>query len=161
MDFADPTTKVRLIENIRPHLPAIRSTPYGRRIQGKIHHIEGRSGNSSGQMTPNEAPGSGQIPLEGQQIHRPPTSRPLSATNNPFIPMSHFGNTHMGHSNSNTTGAAPTPGPNAAGQAQQPVTQINSPLPSSVDNNHQASMQQAFISAYGRPAQPGNGYYFF
>ena len=36
MDYADPQTRQILIEVIRPILPAIRNTPYGRRIQSKI-----------------------------------------------------------------------------------------------------------------------------
>ncbi|KAG9233476.1 armadillo-type protein [Amylocarpus encephaloides] len=52
LDYANPSMKARLIDAIRPHLPAIRTTPYGRRIQGKIQGNEGRSGPSSGQVTP-------------------------------------------------------------------------------------------------------------
>ncbi|KAL3417660.1 RNA-binding protein (pumilio domain-containing protein) [Phlyctema vagabunda] len=61
LDYANPNMKTRLIEAIRPHLPAIRTTPYGRRIQAKIQGNEGRSGPSSGQATPNE-PEASQIP---------------------------------------------------------------------------------------------------
>ena len=67
MDFADADTKARLVENIRPILPAIRSTPYGRRIQGKIQALDSRSGASSGQITPNDGSAPGQIPLSGRQ----------------------------------------------------------------------------------------------
>jgi hypothetical protein len=52
LDYANPPMKARLIEAIRPYLPAIRTTPYGRRIQAKIQGNEGRSGGSSGQATP-------------------------------------------------------------------------------------------------------------
>ncbi|TAQ85173.1 hypothetical protein B7494_g6502 [Chlorociboria aeruginascens] len=54
LDYANPAMKMRLVEAIRPYLPAIRTTPYGRRIQAKIQGNEGRSGSSSGQATPNE-----------------------------------------------------------------------------------------------------------
>ncbi|RDW83178.1 putative RNA-binding protein [Coleophoma crateriformis] len=54
LDYANPSMKTRLIEAIRPYLPAIRTTPYGRRIQAKIQGNEGRSGSSSGQATPSE-----------------------------------------------------------------------------------------------------------
>ena len=40
LDFADPETKAVMIENLRPILPAIRNTPYGRRIQGKIQDYD-------------------------------------------------------------------------------------------------------------------------
>ena len=58
MDFSDPETKLRIIENVRPILPAIKQTPHGRRIAGKIMSLDGQgrlSGTSSGQMTPNDA----------------------------------------------------------------------------------------------------------
>src|SRR2546429_3814289 len=60
MDWADPDTRQSLIDNIRPLLPAIRTTPYGRRIQSKIQVAEGRSGNSSGINTPNDITSPGQ-----------------------------------------------------------------------------------------------------
>lgn len=59
MDYADPDTKMRMIDTIRPILPAIKQTPHGRRIASKIMGADGQgrvSGTSSGQMTPNEAP---------------------------------------------------------------------------------------------------------
>lgn len=66
MDFADPETRQRIVNAIRPILPSIRQTPHGRRIAGKIMANEG-SGRSSahgnGQVTPNElATNSAQIP---------------------------------------------------------------------------------------------------
>ena len=36
LDYADAATRHQLVESIRPLLPAIRMTPYGRRIQSKI-----------------------------------------------------------------------------------------------------------------------------
>jgi Pumilio-family RNA binding repeat len=57
MDYADPDTKMRMIDTIRPILPAIKQTPHGRRIANKIMGAEGQgrlSGTSSGQMTPND-----------------------------------------------------------------------------------------------------------
>ncbi|CAI2166966.1 15262_t:CDS:10 [Funneliformis geosporum] len=37
LDYADPLLRSQLVECIRPLLPAIRNTPYGKRIQGKLH----------------------------------------------------------------------------------------------------------------------------
>lgn len=57
MDFADPEYRTKLVEAIRPILPAIRQTPHGRRIAGKILSVENQgrvSGGSSGQITPND-----------------------------------------------------------------------------------------------------------
>ncbi|THW77621.1 ARM repeat-containing protein [Aureobasidium pullulans] len=60
MDYADPETKARLIDNIRPILHSIRHTPYGRRIAGKIQdydqHLNGLPGAISppSTMTPSQ-----------------------------------------------------------------------------------------------------------
>jgi Pumilio-family RNA binding repeat len=57
MDYADPETKMRMVDSIRPILPAIKQTPHGRRIASKIMGSDGQgrlSGTSSGQMTPND-----------------------------------------------------------------------------------------------------------
>jgi hypothetical protein len=51
MDFADADTKMKIINAVRPILPAIKQTPHGRRIAGKIMSIDGQgrlSGTSSG-----------------------------------------------------------------------------------------------------------------
>lgn len=58
--------KHQLVEAIRPMLPGIRGTPYGRRLGAKIQQHDGQSGNSSGQTTPSE-PTQGQIALNGNQ----------------------------------------------------------------------------------------------
>ncbi|KHJ35245.1 putative rna-binding protein [Erysiphe necator] len=54
LDYASLDMKTRLIEAIRPHLPAIRSTPYGRRIQAKISGNEARNNSISGQTISGE-----------------------------------------------------------------------------------------------------------
>lgn len=54
--------KQQLVETIRPILPAIRTTPHGRRIQTKIQAFDQRSGSNSGQTTPADATG-GQISI--------------------------------------------------------------------------------------------------
>lgn len=94
MDFADADTKARLIDNIRPILPAIRSTPYGRRIQGKIQAIDGRSGNSSGAITPNDVASPGQIPLGGRQLSA--TSTPHRRQSSGFSHAAAFGSPNPG-----------------------------------------------------------------
>jgi len=71
LEYATHYMKHRLVENIRPILPQIRSTPYGRRIQAKIQAFDSRSGQNSGQVTPAD-PTQGQIPL------RPSHSRAMS-----------------------------------------------------------------------------------
>ncbi|KAL1901392.1 hypothetical protein Sste5346_001797 [Sporothrix stenoceras] len=84
LDYATPYMKVRLVDNIRPHLAQIRSTPYGRRIQAKIQTYDSRSGQSSGQATPAET-SQGQIPL-----HNGGTSHNRGSSSNIMVPTSAF-----------------------------------------------------------------------
>ncbi|EFW22893.1 hypothetical protein D8B26_006450 [Coccidioides posadasii str. Silveira] len=65
MDYADPETRVALIEAVRPILPSIRQTPHGRRIAGKIMSIDSQSrtnGAANGQLTPNGREENGPYP---------------------------------------------------------------------------------------------------
>lgn len=48
LEFAPPELCVHLIEAMRPILPSIRQTPYGRRILGKVQEREGRLGAFTG-----------------------------------------------------------------------------------------------------------------
>ncbi|KAH8899635.1 ARM repeat-containing protein [Thozetella sp. PMI_491] len=74
LEFATATTKARLVDVLRPSLPTIRSTPYGRRIQAKIQAWDNRANHlSSGQTTPSDSTG-------GQFSIRPENSRPLIHT---------------------------------------------------------------------------------
>jgi hypothetical protein len=56
LEFAPPDLCVVLIESMRPLLPAIRQTPYGRRIQSKVQERESRlaafNGRASGRVSP-------------------------------------------------------------------------------------------------------------
>ena len=65
IDYADPETKAGLVDAIRPILPSIRQTPYGRRIQSKIMGSD-MHGRLSGGGTPNDSSSPGQIPLNRQ-----------------------------------------------------------------------------------------------
>ena len=71
LDFATPYMKHRLVEQVRPSLPAIRNTPYGRRIQAKIQAYDVRviTNPASLDQRTDADPTQGQVPL------RPPTSR--------------------------------------------------------------------------------------
>ncbi|KAG6010290.1 hypothetical protein E4U21_007339 [Claviceps maximensis] len=63
LEFATPRQKCRLVEAIRPFLPQIRTTPYGRRIQAKVQAHDNRgSAANSGQATPADNT-QGQIPV--------------------------------------------------------------------------------------------------
>ena len=81
LDYADPETKNKLIEAIRPILPSIRQTPYGRRIQSKIIGGEGqgRGRLSGGPATPNDGSSPGQIPL-AKSMHPGPAANPYATS---------------------------------------------------------------------------------
>ena len=61
LDYADKETKARLVEAIRPILPAIRQTPYGRRIQGKVLSGEGSRSRSGSLALADPSAGHGAI----------------------------------------------------------------------------------------------------
>lgn len=44
LDYADPNQRALLVEGIRPVLPLIRNTPYGKRIQNKLQRIANAQG---------------------------------------------------------------------------------------------------------------------
>ena len=69
IDYATGAMKQRLIDAIRPILPSIRGTPYGRRIQAKIQGLDSRA--ASGENTPvGGGPSDGQLPLRIQSHQR-------------------------------------------------------------------------------------------
>jgi hypothetical protein len=138
LDYASPGTKARLIEAIRPHLPIIRSTPYGRRIQAKIQGSEGRSGSSSGQATPNDT-SSGQLPL--RQLHQ------------------------RGLSNASAGSFVTPPNGYSNGYGQGILPSVRPPTATYVASTHiaggQAGVQQSYAYPYARGgAQTGAGNYF-
>ena len=73
LEYSTPHQKYRLVEAIRPILPTIRNTPYGRRIQAKISTFDSRGNvTSSGQTTPADNT-QGQIPLRSAGHSRGPS----------------------------------------------------------------------------------------
>jgi hypothetical protein len=138
LDYANPAMKTRLIEAIRPHLPAIRTTPYGRRIQAKIQGNEGRSGPSSGQATPAEMVEPTQSPARHQ--------RGLSNA-------SVAGNTFVSPPGAYSNGFAPSNG--ATNGHSITSTQKATPFPSSTELASPPSNNQYFPQPYGRGAGQG------
>src|SRR4051812_30320391 len=96
MDYVDTESRTKLVDAIRPHLPGIRSTPYGRRIQAKIQSGDGHSARSSGNATPADA-STGQIPI-GRQSHQrglsnaSQTSSFMNPVTNYMNPVNNFTN---------------------------------------------------------------------
>ncbi|OAQ79983.1 RNA-binding protein [Purpureocillium lilacinum] len=81
LEFATPPQKYRLVEAIRPLLPQIRNTPYGRRIQAKIAMYDNRgSAASSGQATPADNT-QGQIPIRPSHARGMSGNAPMLASN--------------------------------------------------------------------------------
>ncbi|KAK1761407.1 Pumilio y domain family member 4 [Echria macrotheca] len=74
LEYATPVMKIRLVETIRPVLPSIRTTPYGRRIQAKVQAYDSRNPRGDG------APGiPGVSDTAGSQVSvRPSNSRALA-----------------------------------------------------------------------------------
>jgi hypothetical protein len=140
LDYANAPMKARLIEAIRPYLPAIRTTPYGRRIQAKIQGNENRSGPSSGQATPSELEPT-QAPIRHQRgmsnVSAGSFVSPVSAYANGYTPTSGPAN--------GFPGGAPRPAPQPSGGGGFPSSE-------QLTSNRQGS-QQPFPYSYGR----GNG----
>ncbi|KKY38053.1 putative rna-binding protein [Diaporthe ampelina] len=79
LEHATHYMKQRLVDIIRPILPTVRQTPYGRKIQAKVSAYDSTNGRSSGQMTPAD-PSQGQIPI------RPAQTRGMSNTSSILTP---------------------------------------------------------------------------
>ncbi|KAL1871584.1 hypothetical protein VTK73DRAFT_2013 [Phialemonium thermophilum] len=127
LEYATQYMKHRLVEAIRPSLPSIRSTPYGRRIQAKVQAYDNRSGTTtSGQATPSDAT-QGQIPL------RPAHSRAMSS-NTSILTQGGYTNGINGTANqgagsgypSSNGLTVPPPQPQRGHQYQPPFTRNGS-----------------------------------
>lgn len=133
LDYASEGMKVQLIEAIRPHLAAIRTTPYGRRIQAKITGQENRSGPTSGVATPSEQADPVQIP------HRHQRQSSITSPSNGFN-TNGYTNGYQSTGPYNTTPTAGR-GANHASGYSTPREQNNAPP----------------IDSYGRPEPNGAG----
>ncbi|KAF2688636.1 ARM repeat-containing protein [Lentithecium fluviatile CBS 122367] len=131
LEFAPPDMCLHLIEAMRPILPGIRQTPYGRRIQGKVQERESRLAaytGRSGHGTPHSTRSPETVAAFATQV--PGTS------GYPTPPM---------------YTAAANYGSNIA--SPQPHRMSNPPLPSHLQN----SVQNQTYQQYGMAsAMPGN-----
>ena len=134
LEYADSETKNRLVDAIRPILPSIRQTPYGRRIQSKIlgGESQGRGRLSGGPATPNDHSSPGQIPL-AKAIRSSPTANPYG------IPSVN------GFQGINNTYAAPV---QAAYQTNGIVKNLPSYAPSSPSSSTMHSQTFSNVSNY-------------
>lgn len=167
LEYADPETKTKLVDAIRPILPSIRQTPYGRRIQNKIMGGESQGrGRLSGLATPSDS-SNGQITLVKAMHHTtPPSPYGISAIN-----------TFQGANNTYVSSNQPTFSANGVLNSMPPYGQTSVPsaslsthsfasgstnLPkygSDNNNNNQNTVQQSTPS-YARNT-PGNGFNYF
>lgn len=153
LDYANASMKARLIEAIRPHLPAIRTTPYGRRIQAKIQGSESRSNTSSGQATPNDTENPAQNPVRHQ--------RGLSNASTTNGLMTQVGNYTNGY-NPSTNGVNGVNGVNGTANGIPTTAALpnrqNGTFSSAEQLPTAPAGQQGFPFNYGRPnGQPAPG----
>ncbi|CCO26760.1 Pumilio domain-containing protein C6G9,14 [Rhizoctonia solani AG-1 IB] len=125
LDYAEPTQRMLLVEGIRPILPLIRNTPYGKRIQSKLQREQmenhqqyggGHNGyNPSHASLVNLAMNGNNIGMSGRHVSQPSIHHsPLAdAYNRPNLynipqqmhhgiqqqPIDHYGTPHMMASN--------------------------------------------------------------
>ncbi|KAK2607490.1 hypothetical protein N8I77_006156 [Diaporthe amygdali] len=79
LEHATHYMKQRLVDIIRPILPTVRQTPYGRKIQAKVSAYDSTNGRSSGQVTPADS-------TQGQIPNRPAQTRGMSNTTSILTP---------------------------------------------------------------------------
>ncbi|UNI20202.1 hypothetical protein JDV02_006313 [Purpureocillium takamizusanense] len=149
LEFATPHQKYRLVEAIRPLLPQIRNTPYGRRIQAKIAMYDNRgSAASSGQATPADNT-QGQIPIRpghghtrGMSGNAPMLASNGLATNGGSLSgLAAQGMRQNGPIHSGTT-ALGAPGATTSGPAQYQPAQQQPQQPQQLHTVQQPGAQQ-------------------
>ena len=126
LDYAPNDMCLRLIESIRPILPSIRQTPYGRRIQSKVQERESRLGAASGHTSPHN----------------------ISTTQSPQMATAFSGQlpaSSVFQSPPMYTTVANTYGSNIA--SPQPHRLSNPPLPNHLQNSVQQSFAQFGLGA--------------
>ncbi|KAI1649634.1 ARM repeat-containing protein [Daldinia loculata] len=107
LDHCTYPMKIPLVEAIRPIVPTVRNTPYGRRLQAKIQQHDTRSANTSGQATPADA-------TQGQIAIRPPHTRAMT-TQSIVSPPGPYTNGHSPNGINGTRGRMAYPPPNGMG----------------------------------------------
>jgi len=149
LDYAGPEMREKLVDNIRPILPSIRQTPYGRRIQSKIVANDSR-GRHSGMGTPVDPTNPGQIAMARQSSGGQKIYNGFTGTNGAFTnPINgvYQGNSSMGIYN-----------PLALGNPAQSIYNNTSAGMAQYAPDHQTSMHQSTPS-YARQALNGFNYF--
>lgn len=163
LEHATPHMKFRLVESIRPILPQIRATPYGRRIQAKISSYDNRSSAStSGQGTPADNT-QGHISMRsshsrnvsGSSSTLPPQAAPLTnggSQTQAFVqaPQAGFPPT----ANGNVTAAAPQVQNGAVQPVQQQAPQQQVPQQQQIPQQQPQYGQQVPSNYHVNGAHP-------
>lgn len=165
LEYADPETKTKLVDAIRPILPSIRQTPYGRRIQNKIMGGESQGrGRLSGLATPSDS-SNGQITLVKAMHHNTPASsygistmNSFQGVNNTYTTSSQPAYTTNGVLN-NITSYAQASGP-SANLPSHSFTSGSTNLPKFGSDNNQNTVQQQHTPSYPRSTAV-NGFNYF
>ena len=147
LDYADPDTRAKLVETIRPILPSIRQTPYGRRLQTKIAANESQ-GRRSGMGTPIDPTNPGQISMVRQPSGGANGYSSYNGGNKGYVAQANGGY---------PTNMAPFTVPTPVNFGQ-PQFGNGSPNFAQFTSEQQGSMQQP-LSAYGRQAMSGFNYF--
>lgn len=147
LDYADPDTRAKLVDTIRPILPSIRQTPYGRRLQSKITASDG-PGRRSGMGTPIDPTNPGQISMARQSSGGANGYSSYNGGNKGYVAQA-----NGGYPANMATFAVP----NQVNYAQ-PHFGNGSPNFGQYTSEHQGTIQQP-LSAYGRQAMNGFNYF--
>lgn len=137
LDYADDDICTMLIDSIRPVLPSIRQTPYGRRIQSKLQERADRLGLSIGGSISGSG---GATPRESNGIVNSPVTSPMR---NQGLPMA---------SNVTSPGSTYSNGYSSNIASPQPHRLSNAQLPAHLQN----TVQQQFPN-YGRNVHQQDG----
>ncbi|KAK4247099.1 armadillo-type protein [Corynascus novoguineensis] len=147
LDYATPMSKHRLIEAIRPILPSIRATPYGRRIQAKIQAYDNRTGpNNTGQVLPTD-PAGGQISIRPAHNRAMPNGASVLATG------AYTNGTNGAHGAGMNGGHPPGPVYSSSATIAVPTSQNQAPM----QQQQQQQQQQQFQPQYNSVGTAENG----
>lgn len=133
LEFAPPELCIHLIESMRPILPSIRQTPYGRRIMSKVQEREGRLAAFTGRTT------SGHVsPHTSQSAESAPVFAGQASNTSTFQPSGSAGYQPPMYT------ATANYGSNIA--SPQPHRLSNPPLPTHLHNSVHNQGYQQFVS---------------
>lgn len=143
LDYATANMKPRLVEAIRPSLPSIRATPYGRRIQAKIQAYDARGTTTNNGQTPTD-PSGGQVSVRSSHNRNMQTS--ASILNAPAYANGNSAANGVNGTNANNSRAGTGMYPSStmiAVPPPQPAQPQTAPVPSTQAAQAPRAQQQA------------------